>query len=168
MPWVQSVSQVGIIVKKQTHFSLKGRNLALQVDCDRTPADITHPASGPAVIFLYNVKKFELSSMLEADDVMFLPIQVCRFSTCCCRTWPRRKQPLRASIRRISVTSYNTSSPWSLTHHILLVSFYTIQWSTVQSHHLMQSENIFKIHPWLICVAVLILAHTSFLNIASS
>ena len=67
----------------------------------------------------------EAAQCVGADDVLFGLIQVCRFSTRCCRMWPRRKQPLRVSTRRISVTFYNTSSPWSRTRHTLLVGFLT-------------------------------------------
>ena len=40
-------------------------------------------------------------------------LQVSRSCTLSCRTYPERRPQRRASTRRTSVTSYNTSSPWS-------------------------------------------------------
>lgn len=116
----------------QKQFCLKGRNVTQQVHCDASCVTsavfiFTDHTSSPAVMYSYNVPfvgKFELNKVQEAEVVSVL-IQVCRSCTRCCRTWPRRKQPLRVSTRRISVISYNTSSLLSPTHHILRVSSHT-------------------------------------------
>lgn len=109
LSWGQSESQVGINFKQKKTCVFKRCTVIINLQ-------------------QYWDAAVEMCVSVPASPVipLFLLIQVCRFCTRCCRMLPRRKQRLRVSTRRTSVISYNTSSPWSQTHHILPVSSHTV------------------------------------------